>query len=107
MNHTAYSVASSLQSGQVISQPTDSPFATFLLEEIPGGYKVMAQDDHVNGQVIMGRPLSVPCTYNHFSLRSAYDKDFDGLLDADQFADRKSTRLNSSHSGESRMPSSA
>ena len=26
---------------------------------------------------------------------------------ADQWADRKSTRLNSSHSGESRMPSSA
>ena len=31
----------------------------------------------------------------------------EAVLHADELADRKSTRLNSSHSGESRMPSSA
>ena len=34
--------------------------------------------------------------------KDAFEHEFDGVL-----RDRKSTRLNSSHSGESRMPSSA
>ena len=40
-------------------------------------------------------------------LKTQHTPDLDTVRDALAVADRKSTRLNSSHSGESRMPSSA
>ena len=47
--------------------------------------------------------FSVACTGNFRD----YNTDLSGITDDDLIIDRKSTRLNSSHSGQSRMPSSA
>ena len=57
----------------------------------------------------IGRPISDYEVYRHeISMADlAEPLGFDSIWGAEHHLDRKSTRLNSSHSGESRMPSSA
>ena len=74
-------------------------------------FRVSFSDKKSLGTAFSRRPSGETCTRDLFHLRADRDwSDFAGLImevsdTADQ--DRKSTRLNSSHLGKSRMPSSA
>ena len=88
----------------------DEPFAVRqaeLLREVERGDagRVRDGDDDVDGDVVRGEH-ALHLVRERVAHRHARAVDADPVEDR-VWPDRKSTRLNSSHSGESRMPSSA
>ena len=78
-----------------------------LLDEARRGRPRTIDDDQV-AAVIEQTLRTTPADATHWSLRSmATETGFSHTTIRRMWTDRKSTRLNSSHSGESRMPSSA
>ena len=88
----------------------DAPFS-IAADTLVGGLQGAIPFKEWSALLTANGPLTVFVVKNDFGqdfvLAHSFNGTYDGTVSGDVFPDRKSTRLNSSHGGISRMPSSA